>query len=106
LKASFQNTQCHPIGVDRSKTWLKTKCFTETTFLVIGTDRDRKRGALRTLLARTDSAGLIYAGPFIALAGDATGIKAACDKGSPRSRPVEIPGPASGSFNLLQRRRY
>ena len=48
----------------RSKTWLKTKCFTESTFVVIGTDRDRKTGALRALLA--DGAG--YAGAaFVAL---------------------------------------
>lgn len=55
----------------RSKTWLKTKCFTESTFVVVGMDRDRKTGAPRALLARNDSAGLIYAGAaFIALAGD------------------------------------
>jgi bifunctional non-homologous end joining protein LigD len=28
-----------PYRSGRSKTWLKTKCFTESTFLVIGTDR-------------------------------------------------------------------
>ena len=55
---------------DRSKTWLKTKCFTESTFVVIGTDRDRKTGALRALLAHADSDGLLYAGAaFIALGG-------------------------------------
>jgi hypothetical protein len=38
--------------------------------VVIGTDRDRKTGALRALLAHKDSAGLSYAGAaFIALAG-------------------------------------
>ncbi len=37
--------------------------------MVIGTDRDRKTGALRALLAHKDSAGLSYAGAaFIALA--------------------------------------
>jgi bifunctional non-homologous end joining protein LigD len=61
-----------PYRSGRSKTWLKTKCFTETTFLVVGTDRDRKTGALRALLASPDSAGLSYAGAaFIALGGDA-----------------------------------
>ena len=35
----------------RSRTWLKTKCFTESTFVVVGTDRDRKTGALMALLA-------------------------------------------------------
>jgi bifunctional non-homologous end joining protein LigD len=46
----------------RSKTWLKTKCFTESMFVVVGTDRDRKTGALRALLAYADDFGLIYAG--------------------------------------------
>jgi bifunctional non-homologous end joining protein LigD len=60
-----------PYRSGRSKTWLKTKCFTQSTFVVIGTDRDRKTGALRALLAHNDSAGLRYAGAaFIALAGD------------------------------------
>ena len=55
----------------RSKTWLKTKCFTESTFVVVGTDRDRKTGAVRALLAHNDGSGLNYAGAaFIALAGD------------------------------------
>jgi len=57
-----------PYRSGRSKTWLKTKCFTQSTFVVIGTDRDRKTGALRALLAHKDSAGLSYAGAaFIAL---------------------------------------
>jgi ATP-dependent DNA ligase len=39
--------------------------------VVIGTDRDRKTGALRALLAHKDSGGLSYAGAaFSALAGD------------------------------------
>jgi ATP-dependent DNA ligase len=60
-----------PYRSGRSRTWLKTKCFTESTFVVIGTDRDRKTGALRALLAHKDTAGLSYAGAaFIALAGD------------------------------------
>jgi bifunctional non-homologous end joining protein LigD len=60
-----------PYRSGRSRTWLKTKCFTESMFVVVGTDRDRKTGAPRGLLARTDSAGLIYAGAaFIALSGD------------------------------------
>ena len=29
----------------RSKTWLKTKCFTEGSFVIIGTARDRKTKA-------------------------------------------------------------
>ena len=59
-----------PYRSGRSKTWLKTKCFTESEFLVIGTDRDRKTGALRAPLAHPDSQGLSYAGAaFIALGG-------------------------------------
>jgi len=59
-----------PYRSGRSKTWLKTKRFTESTFVVVGTDRDRKTGALRALLAHKDSAGLSYAGAaIIALAG-------------------------------------
>src|SRR5262249_32076055 len=56
----------------RSNPWLRTKCFTESTFVVVGTDRDRKTGALRALLAHPETAGLNYAGAaFIALYGDA-----------------------------------
>jgi bifunctional non-homologous end joining protein LigD len=56
----------------RSNTWLKTKCFTESTFVVVGTDRDRKTGALRALLAHPNSEGLNYAGAaFIALVDEA-----------------------------------
>jgi bifunctional non-homologous end joining protein LigD len=57
-----------PYRSGRTKTWLKCKCFTESIFVVIGTDRDRKTGALRTLLAHPDSEGLNYAGEaFLAL---------------------------------------
>ena len=60
-----------PYRSGRTKTWLKTKCFTELAFVVIGTDRDRKTGAVRALLAPADSDGLSYAGAaFIALRGD------------------------------------
>jgi bifunctional non-homologous end joining protein LigD len=60
-----------PYRSGRSKTWLKTKCFTESTFVVIGTDRDRKTGALRALLAHNDGSALNYAGAaLIALAGE------------------------------------
>ena len=39
--------------------------------MVIGTDRDRKTGALRALLAHKDSGGLSYAGAaFIAISRD------------------------------------
>jgi bifunctional non-homologous end joining protein LigD len=60
-----------PYRSGRSRTWLKTKCFTESTFVVVGTDRDRKTGALRALLAHPDDFGLIYAGAaFVALRGE------------------------------------
>lgn len=39
-----------PYRSGRSKTWLKTKCFIESTFVVVGTDRDRKTGVLRDCL--------------------------------------------------------
>jgi bifunctional non-homologous end joining protein LigD len=38
----------------RSKTWLKTKCFTESEFFLLGIDRDRKTGAPRALLAKSE----------------------------------------------------
>jgi bifunctional non-homologous end joining protein LigD len=61
-----------PYRSGRTKTWLKCKCFTESTFVVVGTDRDRKTGALRALLAHPNSEGLNYAGSaFIALGDDA-----------------------------------
>jgi ATP-dependent DNA ligase len=54
----------------RSKTWLKTKCFTESTFVIIGTARDRKTKAPLALLAQADAQGLRYAGSaFITLSG-------------------------------------
>ena len=60
-----------PYRSGRTKTWLTTKCFTELTFVVIGTDSDRKTGAVRALLAPTDSDGLSYVGAaYIALGGD------------------------------------
>jgi bifunctional non-homologous end joining protein LigD len=60
-----------PYRSGRTKTWLKTKYFTESTFIVVGTNRDRKTGALRVLLAHNDHSGLNYAGAaFIALAGN------------------------------------
>jgi len=52
----------------RSKTWLKTKCFTESEFLLLGIDRDRKTDAPRALLAKAERGNLIYAGAaFIGL---------------------------------------
>jgi bifunctional non-homologous end joining protein LigD len=56
----------------RSKTWLKTKCFRESSFLIVGTARDRKTKAPLALLAQVDGDGLAYAGSaFIAISGAA-----------------------------------
>jgi len=53
----------------RSKT-CKTKCFTESLFVIIGTARDRKTKAPLALLAQADAQGLRYAGSaFITLSG-------------------------------------
>jgi DNA ligase D-like protein (predicted ligase) len=55
----------------RSKAWLKTKCFTEDEFLLLGIDRDRKTDAPRALLAKAERGNLIYAGAaFIGLSGE------------------------------------
>ena len=54
----------------RSKTWIKCKCFTESSFVIIVTDRYRKTMALMALLARREDQGLSYVGSaFIALPG-------------------------------------
>jgi hypothetical protein len=44
-----------------SKTWLKTKCFTESSFLIIGTARDRKTKA--ALLGRRQFNWLLASAP-------------------------------------------
>lgn len=60
-----------PYRSGRTRTWLKTKCFNESVFVVVGTDRDRQTGAPRALLAHPNSEGLNYAGAaFIALSGE------------------------------------
>ena len=54
----------------RRKTWLKTKCFTESSLLIIGTARDHKTKASLALLAKAHAEGLTYAGSaFITLSG-------------------------------------
>jgi bifunctional non-homologous end joining protein LigD len=71
LEGIISKQELAPYRSGRGKTWLKCKCFTESIFVVIGTDRDRKTGALRALLAHPNSEGLNYAGAaFIALGGD------------------------------------
>jgi len=47
-----------------------SQCFTEGSYLIIGTARDRKTKAPLALLARADALGLAYAGSaFITLSG-------------------------------------
>jgi ATP-dependent DNA ligase len=71
LRASSPNIHWHLIGLAAAGIGSRSKCFTESTFVVIGTDRDRKTGALRALLAHKDSGGLSYAGAaFIAISRD------------------------------------
>jgi bifunctional non-homologous end joining protein LigD len=63
----------------RSKTWLKTKCFRESSFLIVGTARDRKTKAALALLAQVDGGGLTYAGSaFIAISGTERAELSAC----------------------------
>jgi bifunctional non-homologous end joining protein LigD len=72
LEGIVSKQRLAPYRSGRGKTWLKTKRFVESTFVVVGTDRDPKTGALRALLAHPNSGGLRYAGTaFIALGEDA-----------------------------------
>jgi ATP-dependent DNA ligase len=43
-----------PYRSGRTKAWLKTKCFAESELTLLGIDRDRKTGALRALLAKSE----------------------------------------------------
>jgi bifunctional non-homologous end joining protein LigD len=61
-----------PYRSGRSKTWLKTKCFIESSFVVVGTDRDRETGRLMALLAHPNSEGLRYAGAAFIVLGEDT----------------------------------
>jgi bifunctional non-homologous end joining protein LigD len=45
LEGTVSKHALAPYRSGRSKTWLKIKCFTESTFVVVGMDRDRKTGA-------------------------------------------------------------
>jgi ATP-dependent DNA ligase len=72
LEGIISKRASSPYRSGRTKTWLKTKCFTESKLILLGVDRDRKTGAARALLAKPEQSGLMYAGAaFIALAGDA-----------------------------------
>ena len=71
LRASSPNIHWHLIGLAAAGLGSRPSASPNSTFVVIGTDRDRKTGALRALLAHKDSAGLSYAGAaFITLDGD------------------------------------
>jgi hypothetical protein len=55
----------------RKKAWLKSKCFTESHFVLVSVDKDRKTGAPRALLATANSGRLEYASAaFIKLAAE------------------------------------
>jgi len=72
LEGIVSKQRLAPYRSGRGKTWLKTKCFAESTFVVVGTDRDRETGRLMALLAHPNSEGLRYAGAaFITLGEDA-----------------------------------
>jgi ATP-dependent DNA ligase len=75
-----------PYRSGRTTTWLKAKCFTESIFVVIGTDRDRKTGVLRALLAHPDSEGLNYAEAALIVSTERTG---------------RVPGGVRASYEVL-----
>jgi ATP-dependent DNA ligase len=61
-----------PYRSGRGRTWLWSKCFTESSLIIIGTDRVRKTGVMRALLAKADEHALTYIGAaFIAVPGEA-----------------------------------
>ena len=77
-----------PYRSGRTRTWLKTKCFTESEFILLGIDRDRKTRAPRALLAKADGNRLEYAGAaFLALAGEAREELASKLNGLTQERP-------------------
>jgi len=51
-----------------SRRWLKTKCWTESDFLIVGTEIDR-RGIPMAILARETDEGLPFGGAVLALKG-------------------------------------
>ena len=70
LRASSPNIHWHPIGLAEARRGSRPSA-SRVHLVVIGTDRDRKTGALRALLAHNDGTGLNYAGAaFIALGGE------------------------------------
>src|SRR4029079_18596558 len=73
----------------RSKTWLKTKCFTESSYIIIGTARDRKTKAPLALLAQPGAQGLTYTGSaFIALPGKRDELSAQLTMSSVERSPI------------------
>ena len=54
----------------RTDRWRKVKCWTESQFVIVGTEIDSRSGAPVALLAREEESGLRYAGgAFFALRG-------------------------------------
>ena len=69
LRALSPNIHSHPIALAAAGRGSKPNASPKFIFVVVGTDRDRKTGALMALLAHSD--GLKYAGAaFITLGGD------------------------------------
>ena len=58
LRASSPNMHWHLIDLAEARLGSRPNASPNRPFVVIGTDRDRKTGALRALLAHKDSAGL------------------------------------------------
>lgn len=55
----IDHEECRRLAVSCRR---KTKCFTESKFLLLGIDRDRNTGAYRALLAKAEERELTYAG--------------------------------------------
>jgi len=70
-KASCRSSPPPAIGAGEARLG-STKCFAESEITLLGIDRDRKTGAQRALLAKSERGQLVYAGPaFIALRAEA-----------------------------------
>jgi bifunctional non-homologous end joining protein LigD len=67
-KASSPNSQPLDTAAVEARPGSRPSAFTESEFLLLGIDRDRKTNAPRALLAKAERGQFVYAGPaFIAL---------------------------------------
>jgi ATP-dependent DNA ligase len=73
----------------RTDRWRKTKCFTETAFVIIGTER-KDKGPPAALLARHEDGDLVYAGTaMITLtADDRDKLRASLERLSVKRSPI------------------